>query len=503
MSVVRLPDAPSLEHLRKIAKSLRDVVRAGGSGALAEVAEHYPKGVPDPLSSFSLSDAQLVVARHHGFASWAKLKHHVVLVERYTRRPDAVEESSDPATEFLRLACVTYADGDGPDRTGEARALLARHPEIVGTSIHVAACVADANAVRELCSRDRSLARAEGGPYGWEPICYLTFSRVDASVTRDAVVDTAHALLDAGADPNAGYLWHGLIPPFTALTGALGEGEQGPRDQPRHPHWRELARVLLEAGADANDSQGLYNRQFRPSDEHLELLFEFGLGRGDGGPWKARLGDALESPRELVHAQLSWAVIHGMTERVRLLVEHGADLATPLDNGHMPAEQAALSGYPSLVEYLVASGAPAPALDAVDVFLAAVIAGDRETAVALRDATPGVDEHARERRPSLVVTAAANGNADAVRLAVELGFDVNALGRSDVPVEQEWETALHSVVGEGDRGLVDLLLSLGADPTIEDRRFSSTALGWAEHFGHADLVELLTPLVNRSPSTRT
>jgi hypothetical protein len=499
MSVVRLPDDPSLEHLRKIAKGLRDAVRAGAPGALAEVAEHHPKGVPDPLSSFSLSAAQLVVARHHDFPSWAKLKHHVELVERYARRPDAVEASPDPATEFLRLACVTYSDGDGPDRTGEARTLLARHPEIVERSVHVAACVANADAVRTLCSHDRSLARGEGGPYGWEPICYLTFSRVDASVTRDAVIDTAHALLDAGADPNAGYLWHGLIPPFTALTGALGEGEQGPRDQPRHPHWRDLARVLLEAGADPNDAQGLYNRQFRASNEHLDLLFEFGLGRGDGGPWKARLGDALESPRELVHAQLSWAVIHGMTDRVRLLVAHGADLATPFRNGHTPAEQAALSGHPSIAEYLVANGAPPPALDPVDAFLAAVISGDRETALALRDATPGLDAQARARRPSLVVTAASNRNADAVRLAVELGFDVNALGRSDVPVEQEWETALHGAVGEGDRELVDVLLSLGADPTIEDTRFSSTALGWAEHFGHADLVARLTPLVDPSP----
>src|SRR2546429_5493259 len=27
----------------------------------------------------------------------------------------------------------------------------------------------------------------------------------------------------------------------------------------------------------------------------LELLFEFGLGAGDGGPWKARMGDALDT----------------------------------------------------------------------------------------------------------------------------------------------------------------------------------------------------------------
>lgn len=494
MSIVRLPDEPSLERLRKIAKDLRNLVLVGAPGALAEVAEHHPNGVPEPLESFSLSDAQLVIARHHGYASWAKLKHHVELIEQHTRRPDTIGASTDPATEFLRLACVTYADGDGPARTTEARALLAQHPEIVRSSIHVAACVADTAVVRDLCSRDPSLARAEGGPYGWEPLCYLTFSRVDASIARDAVLGAARALLDAGADPNAGYLWHGLIPPFTALTGALGEGEQGPADQPRHPHWAALARLLLDAGADANDGQGLYNRQFQPGNEHFELLFEYGLGDGDGGPWKARLGDAQDSPDEMVHQQLSWAVVHGMTERVQLLVEHGADLATPFGNGHTPAEQAALSGYPELVDYLVANGAPPPSFDPIDAFLAAVIAGDRITALALRDDNPGIDTQARARRPSLVVTAAANRNPTAVALAVELGFDVNALGRSDVPVEQEWETALHSAVGDGDRDLVELLLSLGADPTIKDARFSSTALGWAEHFEHTELVELLISL---------
>ena len=96
----------------------------------------------------------------------------------------------------------------------------------------------------------------------------------------------ARLLLDAGADPNAGYLWHGLPTPFTALTGAFGEGELGPVRQPRHPHSLALARLLLEAGADPNDGQALYNRMFEPGNDHLELLLEFGLGTGDGGPWR-------------------------------------------------------------------------------------------------------------------------------------------------------------------------------------------------------------------------
>ena len=53
--------------------------------------------------------------------------------------------------------------------------------------------------------------------------------------------------LEAGADPNAGYLWHGLPTPFTVLTGVFGEGELGPVRQPRHPHSLALARLLLES----------------------------------------------------------------------------------------------------------------------------------------------------------------------------------------------------------------------------------------------------------------
>jgi hypothetical protein len=66
------------------------------------------------------------------------------------------------------------------------------------------------------------------------------------------------------------------------LTGVFGEGELGPVRQPRHPHALALARLLLEAGADPNDGQALYNRMFEPDDDHLELLFEFGLGADPG-----------------------------------------------------------------------------------------------------------------------------------------------------------------------------------------------------------------------------
>jgi hypothetical protein len=106
-------------------------------------------------------------------------------------------------------------------------------------------------------------------------------------------------------------------------------------------------------------------------------------------------------------------------------------------------------------------------------------------------AAPELVLRARAARPGLIVWAAARANAPAVDLLLRLGFDVNALGRADVPVEHEWETALHAAVSIGDRGLVERLLAAGADVTIKDARFEATAVGWAEHFEHPDLVAVL------------
>ena len=85
---------------------------------------------------------------------------------------------------------------------------------------------------------------------------------------------------------------------------------------------------------------------FEPDNDHLELLLEFGLGTGDGGPWRARLGPALDAPEQLVRGQLDWAITHGMTDRVRLLPEHGTDPASPFADGVTPAARAPPPGIP-------------------------------------------------------------------------------------------------------------------------------------------------------------
>jgi hypothetical protein len=492
MPSVSLPDDASLEQLRKLAKDLRNLAQAGVPGALALVAEYHPKGA-HPVT---LTGAQLVVARHNGFPSWARLKQHLEMIERYRRAPDEVEQTAAGADEFLAYACLRHGGDDSPERWERAARVLAAQPELITASIHVAAAAADETAVRAHLAADPALASRVGGPYGWEPLLYLAFARHNPRLSEEATLGTARALLEHGADPNAGYLWHALYPPYTAMTGALGSHAED-----EHPHGFALAALLLTAGADANDSQALYNRQFGEDNRHLELLFAHGLGLGSGGPWAARFGDRADSPREMLRGQLWWAIVHDMRGRVGLLIDHGVDFLTPYSapggrpmslrtsDGLTPAELAALSGYPDLADWLVGRGAAPPALDEVDSLIAAVLAGDRETAKRLHAHATA----ARERRPGLMAWAASRRKLGAIALLAELGFDVNARGRIDIPVEQEWFTALHAAAITGDIEMARLLLRLGADPNIRSA-WDATPLDSARRHGSLAVADLLEPL---------
>lgn len=55
-----------------------------------------------------------------------------------------------------------------------------------------------------------------------------------------------------------------------------------------------------------------------------------------------------------------------------------------------------------------------------------------------------------------------------------------------------WQiTPLHEAVSRNDLELARLLLTARPDLTIEDSEFHSTALGWANHFGHKEMTALL------------
>src|SRR5262249_24048871 len=265
----------------------------------------------------------------------------------------------------LRLACITYFDGDHPSRRDRARQLFAEKPHLAKANICAAAAVGDVAAVSDFLA-DSADVHAKGGPFDWEPLLYAAYSRLDSEAEGHSTLAAARLLIAHGADPNAGFLWEGGYL-FTALTGVFGLGEddvfrgEGPLWQPPHQHWVEFARLLLEAGADPNDNQGLYNRMQYPNDEHLKLLFEYGLGKDQGGPWFKRVfqdwprAAAARSPSDMLAYQLRWAISANYFDRVKLLVENGADVNRP-SGGRTPYAEAVYGGHREIVDYLVAKG---------------------------------------------------------------------------------------------------------------------------------------------------
>jgi hypothetical protein len=494
----RLPSDPNLEQLRNHAKTLQRRVRSADDEAVALAREFHPRLTDSPagaheLAAFTRADAQLVLARLYGFPSWTKLRRHVELVKQYSRSPHrqpvggAVRSQQELVDEFLRLACLTYdASIDSQGRWQQARELLSEHPELAAASIHTIAAVGDIAAARVLLDDDPAQTCLPGGPHDWEPLLYLAYSRIDSTQRGHSTLEVAQLLLEHGADPNAGFLWEGLTSPFTALTGCFDQGEGDP---PPHLYRMQLARLLLDAGADANDTQAIYNLSWIPGDDWLELLLDYGLGRGSGGPWHARLAPAHPTPPQLLQDALLWATLYDNAERVRLLLHHGVDVdghgtGHPLMEGLSAYQFAMLSGSSEIADVLAAAGADTT-LDPVDAFLAACMRADRPAVKAQLATEPTLATRAVARRPQLIIRAAELGRIDALRLLVELGFDVNHVRRL---------TALHQAAFDGNLDLVKLLVELGADPTIQDRSYNSTALGWAEHNNQHAVIDYLTRL---------
>src|SRR4029078_4341608 len=110
-----LSPRPNLEHLKHQAKDLLKSLKSGAPQALERFRAHHPRYAGISESEIrsrrpALSDAQLVIAREYGLASWPKLKEHVIL------------EAGDP----LELLKQAFHAQDAP----LFRKLLEHHPEL-------------------------------------------------------------------------------------------------------------------------------------------------------------------------------------------------------------------------------------------------------------------------------------------------------------------------------------------------------------------------------------
>jgi ankyrin repeat protein len=158
-----LPDKPRLSHLKRQAKELLADWRDAKPDAKQRLVDSHPRGQKIEPSGAKLSDAELVVAREYGFASWPML--HDYLTSR-------IGEFKDELRTHLKAGDVA-----------EATRLLDAHPALV---------------------------TARFAPHNDTPL-HLAAS--------DNLLDLAGLLIDHGANLTARNTWRG-----TPLFGALIHG---------------------------------------------------------------------------------------------------------------------------------------------------------------------------------------------------------------------------------------------------------------------------------------
>jgi len=252
---------------------------------------------------------------------------------------------------------------------------------------------------------------------------------------------------------------------FTALTGVFGGGSTGLANQPPHPHWRELAELLLAHGANPADEQALCINQ----SACLEILLRQGLKP-----------DAVDHEgTTLMGRALSEAARRGNAEQVKLLLAHGARTDERYQ-GKIPWEHAVRLGRVEIARLLEESGAAVSELDETGRFIALCMAGDGRGARAMLERSPDLVKRSPK---DLIHRAVFAKRVDALKLLLSLGFDPNY---------QEDNGAIHHA-GDLDerRDILRTLLDGGASLTLREPWYDSTGIGWADFFNYVDLRDSL------------
>jgi ankyrin repeat protein len=360
----------------------------------------------------------------------------------------------------------------------EAEAILSSHPEVAGGSIQAASILGDEAGVRSFLARDPGCAMAAGGPYGWDPLTYLCFSRylrLDRS-RSEAFVRTAAALLDAGAPPHTGFhdMAHQPYPAFeSAIYGAAGIA-----------HHAGLTRLLLERGADPNDDETPYHTPESYDNAALEALVESGrltadslatmlLRKHDWHDYEG-VGYLLEHGADPDRATrwgrtaLGHAILRDNSlEIVGLVLEHGGDPGLPA-GGATAAVMAARRGRGDLLDLFQRRGI---GLDfhGADGLLAACALGDAAAARSLAAGDPALVRELLARGAESLAGFAGNGNSGGVGLLLDLGVPVDARyegeGYWDVARDS---TALHVAAWRARHSTVRLLIERGAPVDVPD-----------------------------------
>jgi hypothetical protein len=211
------------------------------------------------------------------------------------------------------------------------------------------------------------------------------------------------------------------------------------------PNAVEIAKVLLEAGADPNALASMYGG------EHATMPM-------------------LVSSSHPAQAGLQVPLID-------TLVDYGASVE-PIGAGDWasPLMTALAFGYGHAAEALVRRGAIIKTLPT------AAGLGRLEQARQLLPAAGTEDRH------RALALAAQNGSVETVRLLLDAGEDPN---RYNPKQNHSHSTPLHQAVWSGHMDIVRLLVQRGARLDIKDTVWHGTPLGWAEYGGRTEIAEFL------------
>ena len=328
MPVKRLPENPSLAHLKSQAKDLLKEHAARDAQAAQRIREFhpaFPKATDAEIfaAQLRLSDAQLTIARKHGFPSWTRLKRHIEKPTLADRLDLSHHERIEDAT-FRRAVELL----DAGDVTG-LRAYLVQHPEL---------------------SHQRVVF--EGGNYFRNPTLleFVAENPIRHGKLPKNIVDAARTIIDAGVDQTA--LDETLMLVATGMV---------PRQcQVQLP----LINLLCDCGAkpDGASVAAALHGEFGALNALLargakmDLSTAAALARTEEA--RRLLPQASTSER---HLALSLAATYGHAEIVRLLLDAGEDpnrYNPPGGHSHTtPLHQAAGAGHEAAVRLLVERGA--------------------------------------------------------------------------------------------------------------------------------------------------
>ncbi|MBO9201603.1 MULTISPECIES: ankyrin repeat domain-containing protein [Niastella] len=378
--------------------------------------------------------------------------------------------------EERRIAFIKAATWHGS--LEEAEQMLSAHPEIATCDIHTAAITGNVALVRDWLLDNAGNATAVSEPYGGNALTYLCLSkylRLNKAKSHD-FIDAATALLDAGADPNAGFMTSGPYPEFeTPLYGAAGVAHHAP-----------LTKLLLDRGAEPNDIEAVYHSPETCENDAMQLLVETGRLTSENLAMmlirKLDWHDEKGLQYLLAHGadangerKRGWHALHHALKRANGLAFFEGLLSAGADphlssNGITAVTMAACEGRGDVLSLFALRGI---AIEQQGVFklIAACAMDDSDAVEKLAAQTPALVTQIKEMGGELLARFSLCGNTAGVQHLLDLGVPVNEPYRNGdgyygIPTDS---LSIHVAAFLGHPAVVKTLIAAGSPVDVPDK----------------------------------